>query len=507
MPDFAPALETVFDTVPEEGCYPTETVEGEVPGFLRGTYYLIGPSRFVRGGLRYRHWLDGDGMVTTLRFGGSDGREGGPDCGKAPVLTNRFVRSTKLVDEEAAGKALYRTFGTAFDGDQLLRGVALASPVNVSACFFAGRFLAFGEQGLPWELDPITLETRGEHTFDGRLNPLTPFAAHPKMDRETGELYNFGVSFSGRRPTLTLYRFAADGSQVFRRRHDLDLPRSNHDFGLSERFAAFYLSPYVMDMERFMTGGASVIDTLSWQSEKGSHLLVLSREDGAHVATVPLGRGYCLHVANAFDGSDDSEGGNRLTLDLLELEEPVYPDYQELPNLFERVLPGRPVRLVVDLDRQEVIERQEVAYHKACDFPAVARANETHPTTDTWLLGISKTGQEGRKFFDELVHVRWDSPDDVTLYRAPEGRFLGGEPVFVANPQAELSPNAAAEGGPNEPNDPHGVIIVQEIDPAERQSAFLLFDAFAVDQGPIARLANRTPLPPCFHAGFEPEAP
>ena len=497
MPDFAPALEAVFDSVPEEGSYPVDVVEGEIPPFVRGTYYLIGPARFVRAGLRYRHWLDGDGMVTTLRFGGGDGD-------RAPRLTNRFVRSTKLVDEEAAGKALYRAFGTAFDGDQLLRGVALASPVNVSACFFAGRFLAFGEQGLPWELDPVTLETRGEHTFDGRLNALAPFAAHPKIDRETGELFNFGVSFSAKRPTLTLYRFAADGTQIFRRRHDLDLPRSNHDFGLSERYAAFYLSPHVMDMEALMTG-APVIDALSWQPEAGSRLLVLSREDGSEVASVPIGQGYCLHLANAFDVSD---GGDRLTLDLLELEEPVYPDYQELPNLFERVRPGRPVRLVVDLEKQELIERREVAYHKACDFPAVARSNETHPTTDTWLLGISKTGEEGRKFFDELVHVRWNTPeedtrDQVAVYRAPEGTYLGGEPVFVGDPQAG-SALSGGEGGGAGPRDPRGVIIVQEIDPAARRSAFLLFDAFAVERGPIARLANRSPIPPCFHAGFEP---
>jgi len=496
MPDFAPSLETVFDTVPEEGSYRAEAIDGEIPCFLRGTYYLIGPARFVRAGLRYRHWLDGDGMVTTLRFDG----EGSEGTDRAPQLTHRFVRTTKLVDEEAAGQALYRTFGTAFDGDRLLRGVALASPVNVSACFFAGRFLAFGEQGLPWELDPVTLETRGEHTFDGRLNALTPFAAHPKIDRETGELFNFGVSFSAKRPTLTLYRFDAEGRQVFRRRHDLDLPRSNHDFGLSERYAAFYLSPHVMDMEALMTRGASVMGALSWQPERGSRLLVLSREDGSEVASIPIGQGYCLHVANAFDSSDR---GNRLIVDLLELEEPVYPDYQELPNLFERVRPGRPVRLVVDLDSQELIERREVAYHRACDFPAVARANETHPTSDTWLLGISATGQEGRKFFDELVHVRWDTPEEVAIYRAPEGRFLGGEPVFAGNPGAG-SGGSGAGGGDSSTSEPRGVIIVQEIDPSARSSAFLLFDAFDVEKGPIARLENRTPLPPCFHAGFEP---
>jgi hypothetical protein len=40
-----------------------------------------------------------------------------------------------------------------------VRDLALASPVNVSVYPVAGRLLAFGEQGLPWELDPVTLET------------------------------------------------------------------------------------------------------------------------------------------------------------------------------------------------------------------------------------------------------------------------------------------------------------------------------------------------------------
>jgi len=200
--DFAPGLEKAFAFVPRERCGPV-TVEGDVPAFLRGTYYLNGPARFERGSVRYRHWLDGDGMVCALTLSG--------DAEEGTRFACRFVRSGKWTAEEEAGEALFRTFGTAFPGDRLVRGIALESPVNVSVYPWAGTLLALGEQGLPWELDPVTLETRGLYNFGGALNPVTPFAAHPKIDPETGELFNFGISFASAQPNLNIYRFDPSG--------------------------------------------------------------------------------------------------------------------------------------------------------------------------------------------------------------------------------------------------------------------------------------------------------
>ena len=155
MTDHAPGLERAFDSVPEEHCCRVETIEGELTAGLRGTYYLNGPGRFQRGDLRYGHWLDGDGMITALRFG--------PD---GAHLTCRYVRGDKWRAEEEAGRPLFRAFGTAFEGDRLKRGgIGLESPVNVSVFPYRGTLLAFGEQGLPWELDPVTLETRETSRF------------------------------------------------------------------------------------------------------------------------------------------------------------------------------------------------------------------------------------------------------------------------------------------------------------------------------------------------------
>jgi all-trans-8'-apo-beta-carotenal 15,15'-oxygenase len=472
--DHAPHLERLFTRVPGERSYRVEGIEGEVPPWLRGTYYVNGPARFARAGLAYRHWLDGDGMVCSLAFG-DDGI----------TFTNRFVRSAKWTEEEAAGCALYRTFGTAFPGDRLVRGIALASPVNVSVYPCCGHLLAFGEQGLPWALAPETLETVGEHSFGGRLNAVSPFSAHPHVDRANGEMFNFGVSFAARRPVLHLYRFAADGRLVYRRRHDLDAPRSVHDFGLSQRHAVFYLSPYLLAMDALAQGGRTLQECLVWRPERGSRLRVVRREDGAAVADVPIGSAYCLHLINCFDD------GDRLVVDVVELEEPVYPDYLGLPeSLFTAVRPGRPVRRVIDLVRGEVVEERTLDYHRACDFPSLDLASPGRPYDDFWLLGISATGRPGRKFFDELVHLRWSVGGVAGLYRAPRGRYLGGEPVAAGDPAA---PERSA-------------VICQELDPAAGTAAFLLFDAHRVGAGPIARLPLAEPIPPLFHACFDPAA-
>ena len=206
MHDYAPLLERAFPSKLEESSYRVEQIQGNIPAFIRGTYYLNGPARFVHGSLRYRNWLDGDGMVCALHFEPA-----------GVHFTNRFVRSTKFRVEEEVGVPVFRGFGTAFAGNQLKHGIATESPVNVAVYPYGDTLLAFGEQSLPWELDLVTLETRGPYDFGASLNEISPFAAHPQIDVTTGELLNFGVSFSAIEPCLNLYRFGGPRSLLRRR--------------------------------------------------------------------------------------------------------------------------------------------------------------------------------------------------------------------------------------------------------------------------------------------------
>jgi all-trans-8'-apo-beta-carotenal 15,15'-oxygenase len=468
--DHAPLLERAFTLdVVEQSAAATETT-GTLPPFLRGTAYFNGPARFSRGELNYRHWLDGDGMVAALTVG-ADGAS----------FSNRFVRSAKFVREEAEGRAVFRTFGTTFEGDELKRGIGLESPVNVSVYPHGDTLIAFGEQGLPWELDPITLDTRAVFTFGGQLNEITPFSAHPKIDYHTGELFNFGVSFAPNNPSLNLFRFAADDRLVYRRRLPLPYPASIHDFALSVRHIVFFISPLLLDMGALVRTGSTLMDALSWEPERGARLVVASRETGEMLASMDAGVGHCLHLVNAF------EQNGRLVVDIVEYERPLYDEYQVVPNLFTNVSPGVPTRMLVDLDSGAIVERRRIDYNCAPDFPAHRVDLTGFPYDSMWMLGISAAGQPGRKFFDQMVRVDWNA-EKVDLWQAPRATYLGGEPVFIPEPGADRS----------------GAVICQTFDAETRTSSFVVFDAFQLGRGPIATVKLSSPIPLLFHSSYLP---
>src|SRR5256714_1335867 len=281
--DFAPGIEAVFPHEFQECDLIVETAGNRLPDFIRGTYYLNGPARFGFGDLAYQHWLDGDGMICALRFEAD-----------AIRLKNRYIRSRKFEEERSAGQPLFRTFGTAFAGSRLNRvNNGLESPVNVSVYPFDGRLLAFGEQGLPCELSPETLETRWQFNFSGRLNDTSPFSAHPKFDPATGEMFNFGIFFSPQTPRLYFYCFGREGLR-YRRSVPLEYPCSVHDFSLSGTYASSYLSPYLLDVAKLLQEGRTVMDSLRWTPDRGSRLVILARSTGEVVASLPVGNRHCL---------------------------------------------------------------------------------------------------------------------------------------------------------------------------------------------------------------------
>ncbi len=471
-PDLAPYLERVFLFDAVEDSYEITDCTGAIPTWLRGTYYVNGPARFERSGLRYKHWLDGDGMVCAVNFGND-----------AIRFTNRFVQTTKLRDENECGRAVYRGFGTRFPGDKLRRGLMLEPPNNVSAYCYAGTLLAFGEQAIPYALDPVTLETKSEYDFNGRLTEVTPFAAHPKIDVETGHLVNFGISFSPTEPMLNLYEFDGAGNLLRRRRHPLKYQHSNHDFAVSAHYAAFFLSPLIMDFSKFWGEHLSVMESLTWEPEKGSRILMVPRESKSERAfEVEAGHGYALHLINCF------EQDGRIMVDAMELVAPAYCEYETLPDVFGTVTPCRPVRYVIDPGSKSLIERISMAYDRSPDFPATFRHDAGKPYDDFWILGISASGKPGRKFFDQLAHGNWKRGAVDDVYQVSPGQYLGGEPLPVCDPA-----------------DPEDAVVISEFFDAERERCeILLFEAAHVAKGPIARLGLRNKIHLGFHTSFQP---
>ena len=102
------------------------------------------------------------------------------------------------------------------------------------------------------------------------------------------------------------------------------------------------------------------------------------------------------------------------------------------------------------------------------------------------MLGISASGAAGRKFFDQLARGSWQAGSVSDVFQTPAGEYLAGEPVFVGNPAAREQ----------------GVVIVEHLNARNDEAAFLLFDAFDVKSGPVARLPLRQRIHPGFHASW-----
>jgi len=175
-----------------------------------------------------------------------------------------------------------------------------------------------------------------------------------------------------------------------------------------------------------------------------------------------------------------------LTVDTLELEAPVYPEYQPIPDLFSTVSPGRPVRYRIDLDSRELVDRIPMDYDRTPDFPSIDPCRVARDYDDFWMLGISASGIPGRKFFDQLAHGSWREGGVRDIYQTPPGEYLAGEPVYAGNPT----------------NPEEGVVIVEQLNAQSDQAAFAIFDALHVERGPIAWLPLRHRIHPGFHASF-----
>mgnify|MGYP006114314765 FL=1 len=145
-------------------------IEGEVPKQLNGTFYRNGPNAQYAPRGTY-HMFGGDGMIHALSV--QDGRVS---------YRNRWVRTQRFEKERDAGRALFNSFNP-MDVDESVQGMQTDGVANTNIIWHGGKLLVLEEAHAPIELDPITLQTKGVHTFGGKL--LGPMTAHPKMDEET----------------------------------------------------------------------------------------------------------------------------------------------------------------------------------------------------------------------------------------------------------------------------------------------------------------------------------
>ncbi len=399
-----------FDALNTEHDYWIENIQGGMPSDFAGTLFRNGPGRNRIGGQKFGHWFDGDGMLSRITF--RDGRM---------HYCNRYVRTPKYLAETAAQKILYRGFGTQKPGGWLTNiGRPPANVANTSVAYHAGKLLTLWEGGHPWEIDPHTMETVGEHHYDGALKAMWPFSAHGRINPRTRELINFGVQ-PGKTSRINVYRISPQGQVVGTGHFPLSAPVFLHDFALTENFAIFFIGPVEFSkIWRFLAGTASLDDCMQFNPQRNARVMVVDLRSMKLVVDTEIPAGVFIHFGNSYE-----ENGKIIT------EVTRYPDFEvnhALRNVFDTEVPdaGDLYRYSIDLSSGK-IDTEKLPGLLQCEFPVFDWRLGMQKHRYNWMAAMANNGTQ--IFFNALQkHDRQTGA--VQVHDFGPGRFTM-EPLFM----------------------------------------------------------------------------
>ena len=261
-------------------------VEGDIPEEIDGAFFrAVHDPAYVP--MRSDDVvLSRDGMVSKIEF-----KRGRVNCGIRYVHTDRFLAERK------AGRSLFGRYRNPYTNDPLADGVD-GTVANTTPYYHAGRLFMSKEDGLPYRIDPGTLETIGKWNYGGKLRSET-LTAHPKIDPDTGELFMFGYEANGlASPTVSYCVVSPEGELVSEQWFDAPYCALMHDFAITSEHAIFTVYPTKADLARLKEGGPH------WIHDQNDHCWIGVMPRYGKVEELIWFRGpagvHSYHVMNAF---------------------------------------------------------------------------------------------------------------------------------------------------------------------------------------------------------------
>ena len=447
-----------------EASVPDLIIEGDFPKDLAGVFYRNGPDLYFPPRDDNYHWFDGDGMIFAFYI--QDGNVS---------MRNRWAMTDKLELEIKEGRKLWGTFGNPMTSDMAAIGEVRYNTANTNIILHGGKLMALMEGAPPVVMDPQTLETLGEHTFNGMID--TTFSAHPKVDPFTGEMFSYGWLINGpiAPPEIRYDRISADGILLNSFKFSVPHRSMVHTFITTQNYVIFPILPLDVDGQRAMTGGP----VTAWNNDRPSKFAVIPRDGtGDDIKWFEMDPRHMFHEHNAWD-----EDGKIVAIVAASDRAPLFPDTDgNLPDHSDAVLTLR--RWEFDLSSGKITETalndKDVQFPRADDRFMTLNCKQAFANT---YMGASDAREHG---LDSVMRM------DVTngyedIYHYGEN-FAVGEVVFAPR----LSSSDECDG----------YVMSLVTDKTERETALVIFDAMNISDGPIAKAKLPFRIPNGFHCNF-----
>jgi len=441
-------------------------LEGALPLGLEGTLYRNGPGIYTRDGKTKTTLIDGDGMIRSYRFTNGEVH-----------FSNKFVKTKKYLEEEAAGRFLYPSWSTKvsnrpfrnFPGSYCKGGTADINVIKLNDRLFA---LAEGAVDGTWELDPNSLETVKQSNIDPELRN-TFLGAHPKHDQIRNEWVFVGLK-SGPIFSIEINVFDQSGKVKKHGRIRHLQHRFIHDFFLTEKHIVINLQPLKISVLNLLTE-STIRNSMHWEPGLGNEVIIIDRHTLEEKFRIQSEGRFMWHSINAF------EMGDEIIADFVGYEQLTHflgPQAMLKTAMHDRIgtrEAGKIRRYRINTQSRQL--REELLFDCDNELPAInptflskpnrfAYAGLSSPQA-LWPNGMSsfdlKTGLEAHYFFEEEVYV--------------------SEPIYLDQKASLQNENA-------------GYLAVDSYDPRCSTTQMNLFKADRLSDGPIAifDLGHRMPV-------------
>jgi all-trans-8'-apo-beta-carotenal 15,15'-oxygenase len=447
-------------------------VSGAVPEGLRGSLYRNGPAKLQRGNQRVGHWFDGDGAILGVHF--ADG---------GAVGTYRFVQTAGYQAEEEEGKFLFGGYGMTAPVPIWQRfRQEMKNAANTSVLALPDRLLALWEGGHPHALDLQTLETIRLDDLGGLAKDV-PYSAHPKRDLQTGEIFNFGVTY-GKIGILHVYRSDRTGKIQQQAKIELNILPLIHDFVLAGQYLIFFIPPVTLNPVPLLLLAKlkSYSDALSWQPKQGTQILVLDRETLTVVSRGETEPWFQWHFSNGYIDDDGT----------VKVEVIRYADFQTNQYL-KQAATGKTDILASGKLWQIRLDPQTGNVHEAskfldrtCEFPSIKPQDVGHTWQKTYLSIHRRDADPKREMFGAIACFDQQT-GDLMEADLGENRYPT-EPIYAPDVQ----------------DHDRGWILTVVFDGNSNRSEVWIFNSDYLSDEPVCRLALPQVIPLGFHGTWKP---
>ena len=454
-------LEGSYGPVDEERVVEFDQMKviGDVPADLTGIYVRNGPNQRYEPVSKY-HRYDGDGMLHALQF-----------TNGTATYRNKWIRTGSAREEEIAGKGIYH--GMLGNGRQLHPDMPVKDTSNTDVVFHNGKIVTMWYlSGDPYLVDPITLDTIGEFTFNDQRT--TKVSAHGKTDESTDEFIFFGYN----REAPYMHYGVVDSAGDLKTFMPVELPgpRMPHDMWVSSKYSILHDLPLIWDEKAYKAGRTKLKFEETWPAR----FAVIPRHgDVSDIRWFEFEPCYILHTINAWEEGDWLHmTGCRINPHKDASGNPVLSSIATIMgrHLLDARLYRWSANLATGETRETLIDDKWNA-----EFPTWNNSRLGSPMKYAYFTHIVT---KPLLHFAGLIKYNTETGESQH-YTEGEGYTYSETPFAPAD-------NATSED--------HGYLVSFVYNANDAQSEVHIFDAQDIEQGPVCKLILPCRVPEGFHA-------